>query len=157
MKEKVLKLIDERIKFWKSGKLPEHIKIVPEKMEIKTEDMFKFAHKSIVMELELIKKDIEKLEKEIKKSDIQERLDKCRKLRGLPEQLRHRTFQEFGDFIRDMADFLVFGVYSNNPDTKEFQKTIDRNKYNAEEFETYVELFEKFWRWLSEKNKEKTK
>ena len=154
MKEKVLKLIDDRIKFWKSGKLPEHIKIVPEKMEIKTEDMFKFVNQSIVMELELIKKDIEKLEKEC---IIQKKLDECRKLRGLPEELRHRIFYEFGSFIRDMVDFLVFGKYSNDTDTKEFQKTLDRNKYNAEEFETYIELFEKFWRWLSEKNKEKTK
>jgi hypothetical protein len=157
MKEKVLKLIDERIKFWKSGKLPEHIKIVPEKMETKTEDMFKLVNQSIVMELEFIKKDIEKLEKEIKKSDIQERLDKCRELRDLPEELRHRTFYEFGGFIQDMVLFLVWGKYSRDPDTREFQRTIDRNKYNAEEFETYIGLFEKFWRWLSEKNQKKAK
>jgi len=77
--------------------------------------------------------------------NIEKILDKCRERRGLPEQLKHRIFYEFGGFIQDMVDFLIWGKYSDDPDIKEFQKTIDANNYNAEKFETYVKLFEKFW------------
>jgi len=85
------------------------------------------------------------------KNYIEEVLDECRKMRGLPEELRHRTFVEFGIFVKEMVDFLIWGVYSNDTFIKEFQKKIVKNKgkYNPEEFDTYVELFQQFWKFFT--------
>jgi len=79
--------------------------------------------------------------------DIVKVLDKCREMRGLPEGLRHRVFYDFGVFLQEMVDYLVFGLLSEDSDIRKFQEKIDAAKYNAEDFETYVELFEKFYKY----------
>jgi hypothetical protein len=81
----------------------------------------------------------------VKEMDVEKILDKCRERRGLPKELRHRTFREFGLFMADMVDYLVFGLESEDKDIRKFQKKINREKWDAEDFKTYVKLFEKFW------------
>ena len=85
-----------------------------------------------------------------KQNYIGEILDECRKMRNLPEELRHRTFVEFGFFIKDMVDFFVWNVYSDDNLVRKFQKKIEKNKgkYNPEKFGTYVELFHQFWKFV---------
>ncbi len=83
--------------------------------------------------------------------DVEKTIERCRKMRDLPEGLRHRVFYDFGFFLQEMADYLIWGKISKDKDIREFQKTIDVNKYDAEKFDTYIELFEKFYEWL-EKN-----
>jgi len=138
-KNKVLEIIEKRIERLQA-KIPEHIKILPEEAREEVERESKIAFDFATIELEALKEEISKLK------DVHEVLDECRVLRGIPEQLRHRTFIEFGAFLRDMVDFLVFGEYSEDADVKEFQKKIDRNGWNPEDFNTYIQLFHLFWK-----------
>ena len=50
----------------------------------------------------------------------------------------------FGCFLQDMVNYLVFGEFSRDEEIREFQKTIDREKYDPEDFSTYLDLFEKY-------------
>jgi hypothetical protein len=77
--------------------------------------------------------------------EIIKKLDKCRELRGLPKRLSHRTFFEFGCFLQEMVDFLVFGRLSEDKDMRNFQKSLNRKNLDAEDFNTYVDLFVKYW------------
>jgi hypothetical protein len=77
---------------------------------------------------------------------IIKKLEKCRRLRGLPKNLSHRTFYEFGRFLQEMVYFLVFGVFSYEKDLKNFQMSLNREKLNAEDFNTYVDLFLEYWK-----------
>jgi hypothetical protein len=82
----------------------------------------------------------------MKDEKIIKKLEKCRRLRGLPKNLSHRTFYEFGRFLQEMVDFLVFGVLSYEKDLKNFQMSLNREKLNAEDFNTYVDLFLEYWK-----------
>jgi hypothetical protein len=84
-----------------------------------------------------------------KTKNVEKCLDECRKLRGLPEELRHRVFYDFGFFLQEMVDYLVWGLQSEDLDIRRFQEKIDATEYDAESFETYVRLFEAFYRRLS--------
>jgi hypothetical protein len=88
----------------------------------------------------------------MKVNDIERVFIKCQKIRGLPNQLRHRVFLDFGYFIREMVDFLIFGITSVDKDIKRFQsriiKDVLKGKYNPEEFETYVKLFYEFYKMM---------
>jgi hypothetical protein len=77
--------------------------------------------------------------------EIIKKLDKCRKLRGLTKELSHRTFFEFGHFLQEMVDFLVFDRLSDSADLRNFQKSLDKEKLDREDFNTYVDLFVKYW------------
>jgi hypothetical protein len=79
------------------------------------------------------------------KEEIIKKLDRCRELRGLPKQLSHRTFFEFGGFLQEMVDFLVFNKLSKEEDMRNFQKGLDTKKLDPEDFNTYVDLFLKYW------------
>jgi hypothetical protein len=79
------------------------------------------------------------------KEEIIKKLDKCRKLRGLTKELSHRTFFEFGYFLQEMVDFLVFDRLSDSADLRNFQKSLDKEKLDREDFNTYVDLFVKYW------------
>jgi len=77
-------------------------------------------------------------------------LDECRKLRNLPPKLSHRIFKEFGEFLSDMVDFLVFDKESGNQFFRAFQKRIKKKKkLDPEKFETYLNLFLEYWRTFS--------
>jgi len=80
-------------------------------------------------------------------SEIEEILDECRKLRGLTDDLRHRTFGEFGWFLQDMVDFLIFNKTSEDEGLAKFQKAIKekQDSYKPEDFKTYVGLFKEYW------------
>jgi 3-methyladenine DNA glycosylase Tag len=86
--------------------------------------------------------------------DLEAVFERCREMRDLPEELRHRVFYDFGFFVQEMVDYLVWGKLSEDSDIRRFQKKIDASKYNAERFESYIELFEKFYEWLR-KSKQK--
>lgn len=73
-------------------------------------------------------------------------LDECRKRRNLTENLRHRTFHEFGYFLSDMTEFLIFGEYSKDPSVKQFQDSLDRKQFDAEKLITYANLFLDYWK-----------
>jgi hypothetical protein len=79
------------------------------------------------------------------KEEIIKKLDRCRKLRGLPKQLSHRTFFEFGYFLQEMVEFLVFDRLSKDKDMRNFQKSLNKKKLDRENFNTYVDLFVKYW------------
>jgi mannose-1-phosphate guanylyltransferase len=149
MKEKILKLIDERIEFWKNGKLSEHTRIIPSKIEVETKDIFTLVNQSIVTELEFIRKEIEKLEENRK--SIEKMIEKCMEISGYPEELKHRFYYNFGIFLQDMVNYLVWKQLSEDSILREFQKTINVNDYNPEKFETYLELFMKFYEWMDGK------
>ena len=138
-KTKVLEIIEKRIERLQA-KIPEHIKILPEEAREEVERESKIAFNFATIELEALKEEISELK------DVHEVLDECRVLRGIPEQLRHRTFIEFGAFIRDMVDFLVFGIHSNDKDVRKFQDTLNRMEWNPEDFNTYIRLFHLFWK-----------
>ncbi len=80
--------------------------------------------------------------------NIEQVLDECRKLRNLNESSRHRTFYEFGNFLQDMVDFLIFGEISKDEELARFQEDIatQRKEYNAENFATYISLFQEYWK-----------
>jgi len=139
MKEEVLKVIDRRIERLKA-EVPKHIKIMPEEVRDEIEKKMRFAFDFAKIELEALREEVLKIK------DVGEILDECRALRGLPQELRHRTFFEFGGFIRDMVDYLVFGELSKDADIREFQKKVDRSEWDPEKFETYVKLFHEFWK-----------
>jgi hypothetical protein len=100
----------------------------------------RFAFDFATIELEALREEVLMIK------DVGEILDECRVLRGLPQELRHRTFFEFGGFIQDMVDYLVFGELSKDADIREFQKKIDRSEWDPEDFSTYVKLFHEYWK-----------
>jgi len=146
-KQKVIRYINKRIKILEKASTtkPEHIKICPPEAENIVRSSLNFA----AMELKFLKNDIKKIK------SVEEILDECRQMRGLPEELRHRTFYEFGAFLQDMVNFLVFGEYSKDKDLKEFQEKINREKWNPEDFNTYLKLFYQFWKNIVEKASDK--
>lgn len=76
-------------------------------------------------------------------------LNKCRELRNLPPKLSHRIFKEFGEFLSDMVDFLVFDRESGNQFFRAFQRRIKKEKLDPEKFETYLKLFLEYWKTFS--------
>ena len=82
------------------------------------------------------------------KKDAEEVFNRCMEIGGFPEELKHRIFYRFGFFLQEMINYLVWGELSKDNVLNEFQQTIDRGKYDSEKFETYLELFEKFYEWM---------
>ena len=58
-KSEAIKLINNRIRFWKQKK-PDNIEISPKRIDIETEKMFDFSSKMIIEELKFIRKQIKK-------------------------------------------------------------------------------------------------
>jgi hypothetical protein len=86
--------------------------------------------------------------KNIIMKDVEEVFNRCMEINGFPDELRHRFYYNFGVFLQDMVNYLIWGQLSEDKILSEFQKTIDTSKYDPEKFETYLELFEKFYEWL---------
>ena len=83
-----------------------------------------------------------------------ERIEKIAEKHGYLKQLRHRLYYLFGCFLQDMVNYLVFGELSTDEEIREFQKTIDREKCDPEDFNTYLDLFEKYMEFgLNDLNK----
>jgi hypothetical protein len=74
--------------------------------------------------------------------------ERCMEISGFPEELKHRVFFNFGFFLQEMVNYLVWGHLSEDSVLRDFQKQIDAKKYDAEKFDTYLELFEKFYEWM---------
>jgi len=58
--------------------------------------------------------------------------------------MKNRAISEFGFFVKEMQDFLVFGDYSESQSLKEFQQSIDPDKYKGSNWSNYVELFKDY-------------
>ena len=81
---------------------------------------------------------------------IGEVIDYCTKMRALPKEFRHRVIYEFGLFLVSMVNYLIFNVQSNYEDIREFQLKINRNDYDPEDINTYIELFRKYCEEVNE-------
>lgn len=94
-------------------------------------------------------------------AEILSKLDSCRMMRGIQPELSHRTYAEFGHFLLNMTDFLVWHEpCPEDGDLYAFQLSIsekvcaDRPKderppqYDPDNFMTYVDLFVEYWRFL---------
>jgi len=73
------------------------------------------------------------------------------KISGFSEEMKHRVFYRFGVFLQEMVNYLVWGQLSEDDILRDFQKEIDVSNYNTEDFNTYLELFEKFYEWMDER------
>ena len=87
-----------------------------------------------------------------KDMDIEEKIEYCAKLRGVYPFLVHRTIFEFGRFLQDMADFLVFGSESDDVLIRQFQRELESEKrrLDPEKFSAYIDLFVEFWEKFDE-------
>jgi DNA-binding ferritin-like protein (Dps family) len=63
--ERVLNLVEERIRFWESG-IPEHITKLVQQIKITTTDIQNFCRKIVIDELKFLKRNVKKLKEEIK-------------------------------------------------------------------------------------------
>jgi len=87
-------------------------------------------------------------EGEANKKDAEEVFNRCMEISGFPEELKHRIIWRFGFFLQEMVNYLVWEELSKDNVLSEFQQTIDRDKYDPEKFDSYLELFEKFYEWM---------
>jgi gas vesicle protein len=63
--ERVLNLVEERIRFWESS-IPEHITKLVQQIKITTTDIQNFCRKIVIDELKFLKRNVKKLKEEIK-------------------------------------------------------------------------------------------
>lgn len=75
--------------------------------------------------------------------EYKELLEECATERGV-YPVQHRSYYEFGWFLQEMVDLLVFGRFSKDEKLNEFQQQIDWNGKDAQDFDTYFELFKEW-------------
>ncbi len=63
--ERVLNLVESRIKLWESS-IPEHLTKLVQQIKITTTDVQNFCRKIVVDELKFLKRNVKKLKEEIK-------------------------------------------------------------------------------------------
>jgi hypothetical protein len=63
--DRVLNLVECRIKFWESS-IPEHITKLVQQIKLTTTDVQNFCRKIVVDELKFLKRNVKKLKEEIK-------------------------------------------------------------------------------------------
>jgi len=80
--------------------------------------------------------------------DAEKVFERCAEISNIPEGLKHRIFYNFGVFLQDMVEYFIWCKFSEDTVLRDFQKEIDINKYDPENFDTYLELFEKFYEWV---------
>jgi hypothetical protein len=63
--DKLLNLVEDRIKFWESS-IPEHLTKLVQQIRITTTDIQNFCRKIVIDELKFLKRNVKKLKEEIK-------------------------------------------------------------------------------------------